>query len=386
MGKNKVLILIGYYLPGYKAGGPIKSIKNIIDNLYNEFDFHIVTKNSDIDGIAYENVKTNCWLEIGHSKVYYIDNNANYRKTLKKLIYGINPDVIYINSFFDYRFSILPLIILKYHKSLINKIILAPRGQFSLGALYAKKLKKKCFLFISKLFKLHKNIIWHSTSANETEDIRTIFPEYPIVEISNLPKREINENDYNIRKKYKGSINVVFLSRIHPKKNLLKALQILNQCQGDISFDIYGPIEDAVYWEHCKSLIKIMNNNVKVQYKGAIESEKVELVFNKYHLFLFPTLGENFGHVMYEALISGCILLTTPYSPFTNLSSYGIGANISLEQTVEYISEIHKIIEYEQITFDFYSKKAHDYAVNKINLDESIKKYLILFGNYEVIK
>lgn len=35
---KKVLILMGRYLPGYKDGGPVRTIKNLTDILGNEYD------------------------------------------------------------------------------------------------------------------------------------------------------------------------------------------------------------------------------------------------------------------------------------------------------------------------------------------------------------
>jgi len=34
---KKILVLQDWYYPGFKAGGPIKSIRNIVNNLKDEF-------------------------------------------------------------------------------------------------------------------------------------------------------------------------------------------------------------------------------------------------------------------------------------------------------------------------------------------------------------
>ena len=41
--KLKVLILCDWYEPGYKAGGPIQSITNLIIALENKYTFKVVT-------------------------------------------------------------------------------------------------------------------------------------------------------------------------------------------------------------------------------------------------------------------------------------------------------------------------------------------------------
>ena len=43
MQKKKILVFIDWYLPGYRAGGPIQSIANLVNHLDDELDISIVT-------------------------------------------------------------------------------------------------------------------------------------------------------------------------------------------------------------------------------------------------------------------------------------------------------------------------------------------------------
>ena len=47
MDRPKVLVFIDWYLPGYKAGGPVRSLANLVDHLRGRVDFHIVTRNTE---------------------------------------------------------------------------------------------------------------------------------------------------------------------------------------------------------------------------------------------------------------------------------------------------------------------------------------------------
>jgi glycosyltransferase involved in cell wall biosynthesis len=44
---------------------------------------------------------------------------------------------------------------------------------------------------------------------------------------------------------------------------------------------------------------------------GDVSPERVNAVFAAYDLFILPTLGENFGHVILEALTAGTPVLTS---------------------------------------------------------------------------
>jgi len=46
-GRKDILIIMGRYLPGYKDGGPVRSIKNLTDFLGREYNFKILTCDRD---------------------------------------------------------------------------------------------------------------------------------------------------------------------------------------------------------------------------------------------------------------------------------------------------------------------------------------------------
>ncbi|MGQ0518339.1 hypothetical protein ACT453_53505, partial [Bacillus sp. D-CC] len=49
-------------------------------------------------------------------------------------------------------------------------IIVAPRGEFSPGALKIKKLKKELFIKSTKLVGLHNKVIWHDYKIYQTHN------------------------------------------------------------------------------------------------------------------------------------------------------------------------------------------------------------------------
>ncbi len=47
MSKPQVLVFIDWYKPYFKAGGPVRSMVNLVDHLADRIDFHIVTGDRD---------------------------------------------------------------------------------------------------------------------------------------------------------------------------------------------------------------------------------------------------------------------------------------------------------------------------------------------------
>jgi len=341
MGKKKILIFADYYLPGYKAGGPVKSLRMLIDLMGDEFDFHIITRNHDFMSSELYDVPVATAMKAGKATVYYLPKMQ--LSFVRELIKKQNFAILYFNSFFSVSFSFIPLLLNKTRA----KIILAPRGEFSPGALGIKKAKKKLFIQFGKIFGLYSRVKFHATSEQEVNDIRRVMGNAVQIELaSNIATAAI---DKIIEvKKENDSLKVVYLSRITPKKNLLFALQVLAKITtGHIQFDIYGPTENAEYWQTCQELIKALPKNIQANYKGTVLPEKVTTVFSQYHLFFFPTRGENFGHVILESLSAGCPVLTSDQIPWA-LEKAKCGWTIPLQDETTFLAVLKKLMQDEQ--------------------------------------
>ncbi|MBP7435955.1 MAG: glycosyltransferase family 4 protein [Bacteroidales bacterium] len=374
--------MAGYYLPSVKGGGPIQSIKNIVDNLSDKFDFFVVAADRDLgDSEPFKNISVDTWVQVGKTKVYYTDISTLDWKKTKKIIDDSHCEIMYLNSFFDYKFTIVPLILYKLNKINFNKIIIAPRGQFSPGALGLKSGKKKLFILTSKKFGLYKNLKWQATSEAEKDHIQKIFGDkIDVIIANNLTANYSNiAYDKNLEKS-KGELKLVFVSRIHPKKNVKLAIQLLRKINGIVIFNIYGPIEDIDYWKDCKQEITRLPANITVNYQGIVNHEDIISVFNKHHVFLFPTLGENFGHVISEALIGGCPVIISDQTPWRNLEEQKVGWDINLTDTDSFIKTIQYCVYMNNSEYTFFSRQAFNYGKKASNNMYDILNYEKLFG------
>jgi glycosyltransferase involved in cell wall biosynthesis len=162
-------------------------------------------------------------------------------------------------------------------------------------------------------------------------------------------------------------------------KNLAGALRMLEGLSGDVSFDIYGPKEDVEYWDECQGLIAALPPNIRVRYEGEIEHERVADVLAEYDLFLFPTLGENYGHVISEALASGCPVVISDQTPWRNLEAEGIGWDIPLNEPERFRSVLQLCVDGGNEWFTALSKRAMDYAAQRASNPETINANRRLF-------
>lgn len=380
MSKKSILVLNGQYLPGYKGGGPIQSCVNMIENMANEYQFYVLTGDRDFKSDEpYENIKINQWNRVGAAKVFYMSPDKQNIKDFKRILESIEFDILYLNGFFSPIFTIKPLILGKLGFLKGKKIILTPRGDFT-GGCENKKLKKYTYIYLCKIIGLYNNLLWHATSELEEKDIKRKFKKAEVFTVSNLSAKYIVKE--KLLEKKSGDLKLVFISRIFPKKNLKFALEILKEIkQGEILFDIYGPMEDEQYWEECKNIINKMPANVKVEYKGEVEHSEIENIFSQYHAFLFPTLGENYGHVIVESMMAGCLLLISDTTPWRNLKEKNIGWDISLSNSNGFKDSIKEMINMNQHDFNIKRKRLEQYVCKISNNSDDIKIYENVFEN-----
>jgi glycosyltransferase involved in cell wall biosynthesis len=131
-------------------------------------------------------------------------------------------------------------------------------------------------------------------------------------------------------------------------KNLDGALRILGKVREPIELHIFGPIEDNRYWEECKAEIARLPANVSVKYIGSLAPHDVHVTLSQYDLFFLPTHGENFGHVVVEALCAGCPVLLSTATPWRMLEASNVGWDIPLSDDaafadrIEYLSRLSR--------------------------------------------
>lgn len=322
-----ILIIMGRYLPGYKDGGPVRSIKNLVDRLGEEYDFRILTADRDHgDREPYPDIKVRDWNQVGAAKVFYVEPGGFNAETVEKLAAGA--ELVYIcGCFNDYARTALKL---KKQGKIRCRVVIAAMGLFSPGAFHIKYSKKKAYMTLLKGLGYFRGVEWSATSEEEAEDIRREAGKDARCHLAeDLPRKP--EQIEHVARTDEGSLRIIFLSRISRKKNLLFAAKILRQVKGDIVFDIYGNMEDASYWRECEEELKKLPDNVKWEYKGEADAEQVVKIFAEYDAFLFPTMAENYGHVIFEAMAGGCVPIISDKTPWTEEKMGSCGKVVSLD-------------------------------------------------------
>lgn len=372
----KILIFMGRYLPGYKDGGPVRTTKNIIDQLGREYDIRVACYDRDVgDAEQYPGIKLYNWNRVGNGLVYYVPELGFTDQIILDLAKQV--DIIYIWGCFNiYARKILRL---KRIGLIKNKVVIASMGLFSPLAFRMKYLKKKTVITIMNLAGVFRNVYWSVTSEMEKKELcQQVWTSDEKIYIAEDLPRLVSKQPV-LKEKIEGNLKVVWISRIAPKKNLVKAIQILQKCTSHIEFTIYGPVFDENYWNVCKKELSQLPRNVRWTWKGNVDSEQVVETLKKHHVFLFPTFGENYGHVIQEALSAGCAVVLSDQTPWKDLEEKGVGYVLPLDKENEYVDILEKYAAMDAAQFQYVADQALNYAVKQSNEKVTNTGYRAIF-------
>ena len=376
--KKSVLIINRYFLPGIRAGGPIRSISNIVKHFKDGYNFHIVCLNKDFQSAIYKTVPTAEWIvDSDGNNVLYLDKKQLQLQNWIRIIEEVRPDVIYLNSFFDYSFSIKIQYLLA-RKKIHCKLVIAPRGEFVEGALKEKRLKKRLYLTLYNKLLKHKNTVYHATTTLEEQQIyRQIDTKAKVVEARNIPHLTSDKYQYP---KMMQPLRICYCGRIHPYKNLNFAIEVLSKISYiPIQFNIIGAISDTEYWSKCKVNLSKLSSNITWKQLEPRDINWFLQQLASHHITFNPSLGENFGHAIAESLSVGTPVLISDKTPWRNLNEYGVGWDIPLNELDTFVNVIRNFAKSEEYNLINIRNNCKNYMESKFLGEQLTKEYAELF-------
>lgn len=375
------LVLCAAYEPGFKQGGPVRSLGNLLPALQRYIRVAVITLDHDLgEREPLQGIISNRWQTRSGVAVLYMSAGPLWLPRFINALFRTRARVLYLNSFFDWRFAILVLLLRRCGLFGDRKVILAPRGEFSRGALALKARKKRFYLALFRWLRVGRGLIWHATSPLEADDIRReIGGAAEVVIAPNVPDLRLVDTPHSSSEKMTGRLSAVYLSRISPKKNLAAAIEALSFVKERITFAVYGPIGDSSYWDRCLALASKLPDNVHFHYLGAVEHSGVQDVLAKAELFVLPTLGENYGHAIVEALLCGCPVLVSDQTPWTELEERGAGWCIAPAAVRDIAARIDECARLPGNEHNSMRKAAALYGQKIADIENLLDDYLRMF-------
>ncbi len=375
---RKILIITGRYLPGYRDGGPVRSLINLTEWMGDKYDIRIMCLDRDHgDTERYPGVTVDSYNNVGKAKVWYTSDFS--REAVGKL--AEDADVVYVcGPYGDYaRFAMS----LKKEGKITAPLYIASMGSFSPEAFKIKGLKKRLFISYMKLAHMFDNVIWSVTSQREEDELRSVigFGSRCVI-ASDLPRKGTTDHS---RIKESDALKICFISRISRKKNLIAIPDILKNISDDcnIKLDIYGVDEDKAYLRECLmrfDALRKTHPNCRWEYKGEADSNMIPSIFADYDALLFPTLGENYGHVIAESLAAGCIPVISDTTPWLDLNEKGCGYVCHLNDLTSFSSALQELYDMDEEAMSAKRSKCYEYITQANDASVRDSGYRMIFG------
>jgi glycosyltransferase involved in cell wall biosynthesis len=380
MEKKKILVLVDWFAPGYKAGGPIQSCVNFAFAMKKDFSIHVLTTDTDHgETTPYEGVTTGQWTNALHPdiRVFYLRKAGLTPTRLREQIEAVKPDFVYLNHLFSPLFVVYPLW-LAYTGRLRSQVVICPRGALYDSALSVKTWKKTPFLRLFRWLGLHRRVLFHATNEREKAAILEYFPGSRVVIADNLPR--MDQPAFVSQPKKSGAVRIICVARLVSIKNLLFFLRALEGVRSTVELTVVGPVEDKGYWEECLAQIAVLPDHIQVNYLGPRRNDELMPILQEHHIFVLPTTGENFGHSIFEALLAGRPVLISDQTPWLGLTAKKAGWDLPLTDPGAFAGVVEETATWDQELFDEWARSAWEYARQFIENPELQRQYIQLFA------
>lgn len=337
--RPRVLLLTPYFLPAEQGGGSVRAVLYLTQHLRQHFEFVVAARDHDLRSrTAFDETSRAAARQATGLDLRYVPPGWRGLRAVRALLR--EPfDLIYLNSLMAPDLAFWPLLL----RTRQQRVLIAPRGELMGGALAQRSWAKRLYLGLLRGAGLLRDTRLHATSQDEAEAIRTALgPRVQVDVVADLPP-QAGGTDVTPRHeaaRAPGPLRVLFLSRIDPVKNLAFALDVLAQLPCAVEFSIAGPIGDDAVWVDCQARMQHLPTTVRARYLGAVPHADVAGLFAAHDLLLLPTLGENHGYVVLEALAAGCPVLISDRTPWRDLQALGVGADLPLDDPQAFVAAL----------------------------------------------
>ncbi|WP_177282545.1 glycosyltransferase [Devosia enhydra] len=380
--RPRILVLADQFTPSRLGGGPVTSLVNLVAALGDEFAFHVATLDRDLGEPApYPGLPTDQWLDRGTHRVLYRPAARLWRIATPGDPQAIAPDLVYLNSVFSPATTLPYLLWRRLNRKAAPPAILAPRGGLADAALAIKAWKKRPVLGLMQSLGAYQGLHWQATAAGERDQIvRHAAPPEDVLHLApNLAASA--QVDVLHRQRAAGApLRIAFLGRIVPMKNLDYALRLLAQAAVSATFDIHGPSEDRAYEAECRRLAETLPPEVRVGWKGPVVPQDVPQTLRDYDLLLSPSRGENYGHVIAEALSVGTPVLISDQTPWRGLAWRGAGFDLPLNAPQAFVEALRHLASEDAEASARRRQAAHAYWQARSGRDDAIAAHRRMFN------
>lgn len=303
-----ILIVIPSYKPAFVYGGPIYSVSRLAEALV-QIGNSVTVYTTNANGAEDLNITIGESVDVDGVNVLYFKRwtrgHSNFSPTLLlRLIKNAKKfDVIHIQSWWN-----LVTVPAAWICLLLGKApMISPRGTLTYYTIYHKGQFFKSIFHNWIGAKLLERSVLCFTTIHEYQEAKKLTRTEKYFVLPNI--LDLQDPRLVIRKA-EESLQILFLGRIDPAKNLELVIEALSS---DLDFNYQWKIAGEGDEGYIKVLKEKAKNLHDVQWLGAITGEAKYNLLAEADLLVLPSHTENFGNVVLEALSQGTPVLLSPH-------------------------------------------------------------------------
>jgi len=202
-------------------------------------------------------------------------------------------------------------------------LVISPRGMLEPGALSFSSFRKRIAWLLYQRRIIFRADAIHATSTLESENLLNLGL---IGHIRMIPNGTVlpPKGDW-YPKSTKSALRILFLSRIHPKKGLINFVKTLSNFQSNKWEFIIAGYDEIGHLREVQNFANQAGVGENIRYFGPVDDQNKWELYKDADLFVLPSLSENFGIVVAEALAAGLPVITTTGTPWQDLNRYNCG-------------------------------------------------------------
>jgi glycosyltransferase involved in cell wall biosynthesis len=241
----------------------------------------------------------------------------------------IKCDVVHIHTLWEYP----TLLALQLARKMGKPFLLRPCGMLDKWSMSQSRLKKRLYLSLFGKTLFSKPCLLHfTTMAEQQKSLAPFAPRSIVIEngLSEAAMATASSDAFlELYPDLRGKSIVLFLSRVHPKKR--PDIAILAFARVAASFPdsllvVAGPCPDD-YREGLIGLAETTGFSDRVRFTGTLRGTVLYGAYRAATLFVLPSMQENFGIAVAEAMAAGCPVVISEH---VDLKTYVLTGNAGI--------------------------------------------------------
>ncbi len=258
-------------------------------------------------------------------------------------------DIVHAHSMWDYP----TLCAISICNKLKKPCVLSPHGMLDTSHYARSILKKNIYIILFGKILLNSIKAVHFTSEMERSSSClfgfrpkcVVLPlGLPRKSIERLPERGLFGKEFE---RLHGKKYVLFLGRLHPKKNpkgALRAFRLLAEPYPNLFLVLAGPGQPR-YVRRLQKLAEELHLADRVLFTGMIGLERKMQAYRDAVLFLLPSHRENFGMAVLEAMAAACPVVISPFVDLAGEIRSARAGFVCAQDPIAAASEMKKILD-----------------------------------------